>query len=194
MDPGWQVKVGFGLVFALSEIRGVRSRPGVNHRMPVHQVELVFIVPATAQVVAVEVMRGIRRPSGNELPAVLVQVDRDHFPIGLMIVYAAEPGTPAVEAIKEPVLQHDPVVLILAHHAAYIVHGAQPELRVGVIALRRLLIPAKRCFLVSRDAPGGGGSGDAPPQQEGNGEEGIGHARQQPAACQAADAGMEVVL
>ena len=86
---------------------GVRARAGEHDRPRALAAEL-GIVPAPAQVVAVVIVRGERDPRrlrGSVGP--FGQVDRDHLPVGLVVVDAAERRAPVVHRVKEPVLQAD---------------------------------------------------------------------------------------
>src|SRR4051794_36630357 len=83
----------------------------------------IRVVPAPPQVVAGFLMRRTdhptrRRQAVRAPPACAVDIPRDLFPVGLVLVPPAERRPPVVEAVEEPVLTHDPRVI--AQHPAVV--------------------------------------------------------------------------
>ncbi len=79
-----------GQIFAAREITGMGPCAHVDHRVFAHFFQL-GIVPATAQVVAGIVVRGISDPLGMNFPLIrLGEVNIDRLPVGFMVVDAKE--------------------------------------------------------------------------------------------------------
>ena len=133
------------------------------------------VVPAAAQVVPVEIVRGIGRPLGHQLSFVLIQVDADVFPVGFVVVDAVEAGTPAVVTVEIPVLQHRPAVLPDDAPVVGVFFFLLMHALVGQLGRRR----------------SGGGYFSA--EEEGEGEHCISQAGQEAAARQAPHADVEIV-
>ena len=65
-----------------------------------------------------EVVGGVGHPLRMEAAVLLVQIDDDVLPVGLVVVDAVKPGAPAVVVVEEPVLKDRPATL--AHHPAVV--------------------------------------------------------------------------
>ena len=111
LDPPRRRDRHLGLVLARPEVRRVRAGAGVDDRVPVHELEVDAVVPAAPKVGAVEVVRRVGDPGRDELLLVLVEVDRDHLPVGLVVVHAVEARAPGVVGEEEPVLADRPAAL-----------------------------------------------------------------------------------
>ena len=120
-------------------------------------------------------MRGVGDPFRDELPAILVKVDGDHLPIGFVVVDAVEAGTPVVETVEEPVLEHRPAIL----------PGDAAIVDVFRLLFEHLVVVEFRC--------GGSGGGDPAAQKEREREQTIHQPRQETAARQASYPGVEIV-
>ena len=79
-----------GLVLAAPEVRGVRAGARVHDRVVADQLEVGAVVPAAAQIGAVEVVRRVGGPLRDQPAVVLVEVDGDHLPVRLVVVDAVE--------------------------------------------------------------------------------------------------------
>jgi hypothetical protein len=78
----------------------------------------VRVVPTTTQVGAAFVVSGKGDPSWTNVTVGVDEIHRDLFPVAFVIVDAVGPGSPVVEVVEEPVLEHD--VAGAAHGAAVI--------------------------------------------------------------------------
>ena len=85
----------------------MRTSARKDHRVRVPPLDVRVILPA-AQVIADFVMGGKGDPcrSGRQVGR-LRQEDGDLFPVGLVVVDAAEGRPPVVHRVQEPVLQRD---------------------------------------------------------------------------------------
>ena len=71
-----------------------------------------WIVPAPAQVIALEIVRCIDGPAGLEFAlVVLVDVDENLLPVGLVVVRSVKLDRRIVHRHEEQVLQHNPAVV-----------------------------------------------------------------------------------
>jgi hypothetical protein len=121
-------------IVSWDEGAGVRARPGEHDRPRALALEF-RIVPAAAQVVAVVIVRGEGHPGRlRGSVGALRKVDRDHLPVGLVVVDASERRAPVVHRVEVPVLQAD--VSAVADNASVVGEAARVEL-LAVDHLRR---------------------------------------------------------
>ena len=123
-----------------------------------------------------EVVRRVGDPLRHEPAAVLVEVDRDHLPVRLVVVHAVEARPPVVVGEEEPVLADRPAAL--PDHAAVV------DVPLVRLLERRVLEGRRR----RRRA------GHLPAHQQRQREEAVRDPRQQPSPGEAADARVEAVL
>ena len=72
----------------------------------------VWIVPAAAQIITFEIVRGKRDPARFDgAIRLLIEENEYLFPIALMIVDAVERRSPIVHVIKEKVIEDDPIAV-----------------------------------------------------------------------------------
>jgi hypothetical protein len=153
----------------------VRAGPGVDDGVQALELEVPAVVPATAQVGAVEVVRGVGDPLRHEPPILLVQVDVDELPVGLVVVDAVEARAPVVVGEEEPVLADRPAALA----------NDPPVVDVALVALLHGDVLERR--------GGGRRLRHAPAQQQRGGEDRVEQPQQQAAARQAPESGSEGV-
>ena len=89
----------------------MRAGSRVDDGMSSLDFQLRAVVPPAAEIGAVEVVRRVGDPLGHETRVVLVEVDRDHLPVGFVIVHPVEPRPPRVVGEEEPVLADRPAAL-----------------------------------------------------------------------------------
>ena len=123
-----------------------------------------------------EVVRRVGDPLRAEPAVILVEVDGDHLPVGLVVVDAVEARAPGVVGEEEPVLADRPAAL--ADDAALV---DEPP----------VLLPDLRVLERGR---GGCRARDVAAEEQREREEPVPEPRQQAPARQAADSGAELVL
>ena len=163
-------RLGFGAhqVLALAEVAGMGARAGVDDRVSLAGLLHFRIVPATAQVIAAEIMRGKRHPARlRRRISFVAEVDEDLFPVRFVIVDAMERRAPVIHGIEEQVVQDE--IASVPKDAAIIRPARIRTLHAGVFHLRGR----------------GGAAGHSPAEEQRQREYAVEDARQQPDALQA---------
>ena len=123
-----------------------------------------------------EVVRRVRDPLRDEPTVLLVEVDRDHLPVRLVVVDAVEAGAPRVVGEEEPVLADRPAALT-----------DDPALvDVPLVLLAQLGVLER--------GRGRGRARDVAAQEQREREEAVDEPRQQTSAGEPADPGVELAL
>lgn len=149
--------------------------PGVDDGVAPLERQVRAVVPATAKVRSVEVVRGVGHPLGHELAVAFVEIDVHELPVGFMVVDPVKPRAPVFVGEEKPVLAHGPA--LLAHHAAVVDEPLLALLQARILEHGR----------------GGGCLWDPAAEQERGGEDCIQQARHESAAREATQAGAERV-
>ena len=154
----------------------MRTRAGIHHRVALLKGQLARIIPAAAQIVTMEIVRGVGHPFRHEVTVVFIEVDGDHLPIGFVVIDTAESRAPVVVTIEEPVLEHRP--MILSDYTPVVGESLTLGTHMEVVQL------------------GGGCAGcrHASAHEERKAEERVHDTRQQAAACQPPQARVKCVL